>query len=331
MVNAPPCAACGYALRWIPEHNGWGCDRCRQFYPAQQPQPQQPPQQQWAPQHQHQQPQPQPGYGYGGAAVALPGGGSKIGLWVVLALLVVAGGVVGLVFALRGGGGGMASPEALIKAALVAEGEGNVDALIKLADYPAAFAMGIDCKGEAARDEGIDPDKMVKKLRDQMDELVKTTKGLTIELVESKRDEGGRHDKTEKGQEIEKGCTAKEDLEFIRYAIKVKVTKDGKTGEQNSKFEMLDVGGHYFMFQPPRIKPPNKAGAAIDKMTAFKDQMCKCMDKPCADAVQADFNKWAQDMGKDMEAEDKPDEEIAKRAGDIMQEYVRCQQKLATP
>ena len=323
MVNAPPCAACGYALRWIPEHHGWGCDRCRQFYPAQQQQPQQ----QWTPQHQQQQ----PGYGYGGAPAVVPGGGSKIGLWVVLALLVVAGGVVGLVFALRGGGGGMASPEALIKATLAAEGEGDVDKLIKLADYPAAFEMGIDCKGEAARDEGIDPDKMVKKLREQMDELVKTTKGLTIELVESKRDEGGKHDKTEKGQEIEKGCTAKVDVELVRYAIKVKVTKDGKTGEQNTKFEVLDVGGHYFMFQPPRIKPPNKAGAVIDKMTAFRDQMCKCMDKPCGDAVQADFTKWMEEMTHDMAGEDKPDEGTVKRVGEVMQQYTLCQQKLPTP
>jgi hypothetical protein len=321
MVNAPPCAACGYALRWIPEHHGWGCDRCRQFYPAQQAQAQQPQQQQWAPQHQ------QPGYGYGGAAVAVPGGGSKIGLWVVLALLVVAGGVVGLVFALRGGGGGMASPEALIKATLAAEADGNVDTLVKLADYPAAFAMAVDCKGEAARDADIDPDKLVKKLRNDMDELVKTTKGLTIELVESKREEG-RGDKTEKGKEVAPGCTAKATLEFVSYAIKVKVTKDGKTGEQNTKFEMLDVDGHYFMFKPPRVKPPNKGAAVIDKMSGYKDQMCKCMDKACGDAVQADFMKWMDEMAKEMAAEDKPDEETVKRSTDIMKEYMACQQKL---
>lgn len=63
MVNGPPCAACGWTLRWIPEQNGWGCDQCRQFFPAA-PQaahphssslPQQPPQQ---PQQQYGQPQP---------------------------------------------------------------------------------------------------------------------------------------------------------------------------------------------------------------------------------------------------------------------------------
>src|SRR5438132_3128064 len=42
MVNAPPCAACSWTLRWMPEQNGWGCDRCRQFYPSGSPQLQQP-------------------------------------------------------------------------------------------------------------------------------------------------------------------------------------------------------------------------------------------------------------------------------------------------
>jgi hypothetical protein len=40
MVSGPPCPQCGMPLRWFAEQNAWGCDRCRQMFPAQ-PQPQQ--------------------------------------------------------------------------------------------------------------------------------------------------------------------------------------------------------------------------------------------------------------------------------------------------
>src|SRR5678816_1183012 len=58
-----------------------------------------------------------------------------------------------------------------------------------------------------------------------------------------------------------------------------------------------------------------KGGAdMIAKMTEFKDQMCKCADKACADKVMADMTKWTQDMAKeggDKEAA-KPSEEDMK-------------------
>ena len=34
MVNGPPCGVCGFTLRWLPQQNGWGCDRCQRMFPA---------------------------------------------------------------------------------------------------------------------------------------------------------------------------------------------------------------------------------------------------------------------------------------------------------
>lgn len=51
MVNGPPCAVCGFTLRWLPQQNGWGCDRCQRMFPASgpgAPQPQAAPSA-WAP------------------------------------------------------------------------------------------------------------------------------------------------------------------------------------------------------------------------------------------------------------------------------------------
>jgi len=32
-MNTPPCPVCGTPLRWFPEQQAWGCDRCRQMMP----------------------------------------------------------------------------------------------------------------------------------------------------------------------------------------------------------------------------------------------------------------------------------------------------------
>ena len=33
-MNGPPCGVCGFTLRWLPQQNGWGCDRCQRMFPA---------------------------------------------------------------------------------------------------------------------------------------------------------------------------------------------------------------------------------------------------------------------------------------------------------
>lgn len=36
-ATAPACVACGFTLRWVPEQLLWGCDRCRASYPVARP------------------------------------------------------------------------------------------------------------------------------------------------------------------------------------------------------------------------------------------------------------------------------------------------------
>ena len=76
-----------------------------------------------------------------------------------------------------------------------------------------------------------------------------------------------------------------------------------------------------------------KGGAdMIAKMTEFKDQMCKCTDKACADKVMADMTKWTQDLAKeggDKEAA-KPNEEDMKKSQAVSEEYAKCMQKVMT-
>jgi hypothetical protein len=64
---------------------------------------------------------------------------------------------------------------------------------------------------------------------------------------------------------------------------------------------------------------------ALAKMTEFKDRICACADKPCAQKVTDDMTAWSQEMAKnagDMKPDDvSPDDakkmaEISKRMGD---------------
>jgi hypothetical protein len=80
MVSGPACTVCGSPLRWFADQNAWGCDRCRQMFPAQQSALQQAPMQQQAP--------PRPA-------------GSKKPLAIIVGLVVI-GGIV--IAAVVGGG-----------------------------------------------------------------------------------------------------------------------------------------------------------------------------------------------------------------------------------
>jgi hypothetical protein len=78
-----------------------------------------------------------------------------------------------------------------------------------------------------------------------------------------------------------------------------------------------------------------KKGGGADmmaKMTEFKDAMCKCADKACADKVTADMTKWQADMAK--EAGDKPvvpNEEDMKKMAPVTEELGKCMAKAMTP
>jgi hypothetical protein len=78
-------------------------------------------------------------------------------------------------------------------------------------------------------------------------------------------------------------------------------------------------------------KKKGGASDAIAKMSDFKDQMCKCADKACADKVTESMTKWGQDMAK--EGGDKAaavSEEDTKKMAAITEEMTKCMTKAMT-
>ena len=75
-------------------------------------------------------------------------------------------------------------------------------------------------------------------------------------------------------------------------------------------------------------KKKGGAGEAMAKMGEFKDQMCKCTDKKCADGVQESMNKWSADNAKSAgDKPEKPSDEDMKKMQEVGTKYGECMAK----
>ena len=75
-------------------------------------------------------------------------------------------------------------------------------------------------------------------------------------------------------------------------------------------------------------KKKGGVGEAMAKMGEFKDEMCKCTDKKCADAVQDKMNKWSADNAKNAgDKPEKPSDEDMKKMQDVGTKYGECMAK----
>ena len=79
------------------------------------------------------------------------------------------------------------------------------------------------------------------------------------------------------------------------------------------------------LFTVGACKKKGGAEEAVAKMEGFKNDMCKCTDKACADKVNADMMKYGESMkGK---KEEKPDQKLVDKMMGIMGEYTKCMDK----
>jgi hypothetical protein len=85
----------------------------------------------------------------------------------------------------------------------------------------------------------------------------------------------------------------------------------------------------------PPDAPMDEIDVVMATMSGFRDDMCKCADKPCADAVQERMTKWSTKMATEAGERQsrKATEEEMRRMTDIGQGYGECMAKAmgATP
>jgi hypothetical protein len=68
----------------------------------------------------------------------------------------------------------------------------------------------------------------------------------------------------------------------------------------------------------------SKADEAIAGLKKYKDKMCACSDKDCAEGVDKEMRDWRKDMKKDMKGEDKPSDSVLKEINELQSEYQAC-------
>ncbi len=74
-------------------------------------------------------------------------------------------------------------------------------------------------------------------------------------------------------------------------------------------------------------KKKDGAGAAMSKMTEYKDKMCGCKDSACAQKVSDEMTKWGQEQAKDNKQSPAMSEEETKKFTQIGEEMGKCMQK----
>jgi hypothetical protein len=222
-VNTPPCPTCTYPLRWFAPNNSWGCDRCQKLVPLDavpahvQDHPSQPyappgyivPADPSAPRHVTDRPS-EPNMPYSpfrppSAPVAAPGAGkSKKGLVIGLAIAGVAviGGIVAFVALHKSGP--TRTRDSVIKETIAALAAGDESKLFDLADPVSVFKKVSRCdklretesgsgsddlyeyrkKFEKEEADYRDPEKIEKRWRKDVKQLLRRTKGTKLEVVD---------------------------------------------------------------------------------------------------------------------------------------------------
>jgi hypothetical protein len=378
-MNGASCPTCGWVLRWLPEQGAYGCDRCRKLVPAAQvaPQPAQPqpsPQQQPAPSPYAPQAGPAPAAYSPHAAPPMPGypmppparrSGKGLAIGLGLGGVAAAGAAIAIVLATRGGGGsGAGSRDDLVKGALAAMSEGNVEKLVKLGNPIELQSAMLDCserdkqkadrdkdkggdtdgedggKDAVADDDVDDPQIQEKRLRRQHEKLVEKTKGMKIELVsiagerekdkdpdaEDPDDKAKQRKKgTRKGDEITKGCVLKVDVALHELTAKVKVTEpDGKEPSEGEARLSVIEAGGSWFL----VMAPRLSaggGAIASGLRKYRDKMCACKDVKCAEDVSDDMRDWSKTVRDEAKALSRDER---KPLDEIDDEMKACRRKL---
>ena len=71
----------------------------------------------------------------------------------------------------------------------------------------------------------------------------------------------------------------------------------------------------------------NKFDKAISEAEGFKDKMCACKDKECAEKVDKDFHEWRKGMKEKFSKDDKPSDDQMKKAMEAEKAYRDCEHK----
>ncbi len=73
----------------------------------------------------------------------------------------------------------------------------------------------------------------------------------------------------------------------------------------------------------------DKWAQAVSDEKGFRDKMCACKDKACADDVHKQYKDWEKKMGESMGKDDKPPDSVMEEAEKVEKEMRDCRHKFS--
>lgn len=73
----------------------------------------------------------------------------------------------------------------------------------------------------------------------------------------------------------------------------------------------------------------SKGGDALKKLEEFKNKVCECKDKDCAEKVTKEMAEWGE-KNKDSMKDSAPDKEMLEKGAEITKQMTECMTKLMT-
>ncbi|MEO8702482.1 MAG: hypothetical protein ABI867_20730 [Kofleriaceae bacterium] len=221
---------------------------------------------------------------------------------------------------------------------------GQTESLVQLAEPATPYRLAADCNfGKSGLN--LDPLQIyVAAARQELAFIASRTKGLKLQVLElaNKVDRTAADADTrwiKKGTAWTDKCTAKQDILVHDIKVKIRAQRDNKPAvEQTISISALELDNRWFLVKAPmRIKEKETKTdieAMIKKIGDFRDRMCKCTDKPCAEKVQEELTAWGTEIARnsgDYDPDERPDPDQARRMTDTYMKYSECGTRLLAP
>jgi hypothetical protein len=276
MTQGPPCPNCGSLLRWYPDQQQWGCDKCRVMYP---------PQVMVQPQAYASHPLNRPSKRRAMHGKALTW--NKPVLYGLAAFVLVGAAVIVTLFMIHRGkreAGGYPDRDTAVRDTFSALSAGQLNVLMSHSGTGVAKAV-LSCdegKAPKAEDEAHD-------LAD-MNRAIDHAKGATFEIGELS--EPDKPIAKVKGDSLMRGCKLVADLTTHEIHAKLKITRNGKTADGTAKLAIAEVRGRFYVMTPPQFGGCDGAAAWIT-LVAGRETEPAVADKLAAPITAACLDdKW---------------------------------------
>lgn len=237
--QTPPCPRCSAALRWFPDLQQWGCDRCRVMYP---------------PQQTHQD-------GAHEAAAATRPKRRKLKIALAIGITMIAASV-GIGIAATGSRSSFAAPraaaaaaaarpsgrDAAVRATFASLAAGDLDELMQNAGLT-TFTRYVECDAEHQPSPASEA-KDLAEIREEFARAIGREKSAEHEILAIAATEPPQVHAT---GEVMRGCKLKTSLTSHKLDVTLNITLDRNTENAQASMTVVEIDGHWHVMTAPKI------------------------------------------------------------------------------